>query len=236
MPPFPLDIRRHTPDLIRPLWDRVKGRNTQPHATVTHTTPANRPTGPAHPATWNTFVFVKWQKKAQPRYLDVTTQYAVNWGSSRDARSGGSIEYIYGNTQTHGCRMTVQNHVLRFDIRARGDRATMGGGRDMFLSGWKRIRQDGISIRRIKGNWLRGQDSTNFNSYINDRNVRGLSPEDAARNTWTGKIAAELGYTRIKITREVSTQVKVLFSKPRWPASGFSRQASHDQSHADFRR
>jgi hypothetical protein len=69
----------------------------------------------------------------------------------------------------------------------------------------------------IKGNWQYGTNLDEFNQNLQN----GMSFSDAARSTWTGRRAAELGYTDVSYdpfsfsgTFGHYTQVKFYFTKP----------------------
>jgi hypothetical protein len=70
-------------------------------------------------------------------------------------------------------------------------------------------------VETIKGNWTPQQRfSDNFNSF--EQNLRrGLSPEEAARNTFTGKVAGKRGYTEVEIDYHIpGEEAYVWFRKP----------------------
>ena len=60
-------------------------------------------------------------------------------------------------------------------------------------------------------------ESTNLDQFVKNRET--MSPEDAARNTWTGRRAAEFGFTEVSLPFPPEMvgkymDVRVLFSRP----------------------
>ena len=62
----------------------------------------------------------------------------------------------------------------------------------MFYDLMKRLEADGVKVEQIRGTWLDGDDSVNFNQF---RNLTTKHPfmtqKEAAFNTWTGQRAME---------------------------------------------
>lgn len=110
----------------------------------------------------------------------------------------------------HGLEARVtRSGELNLSIAANGTRsAEFGSGADMFNSLMRRLDSDGVQVNSIRSEWVPGGQSTNYNQYIDGINS-GLSPSQAAANTWTGQRAAEHGFTNITVN---STDGVVSFS------------------------
>lgn len=92
------------------------------------------------------------------------------------------------------------------------DSSLQGSGRDMFISAMQRLSNEGIQVNQIRGNWLNGGDSVNTAQY--QANIAtGMSPEQAAKNTWTGKVAADFGFTKVQSVTNSPIGVVVIFGK-----------------------
>jgi hypothetical protein len=146
--------------------------------------------------------------KPAPKYLDLTDRFLGR------QLGDGSMVYRYGNPRSHGLEVRAsRDGVLRFEIRARGDRAAMGGGRDMFVSAMQRLETDGVVPQTIMDHWSMG-DNDNYNEYV--RNLAAsMTSQQAARNTWTGRRAAEYGLTHVESVQAIGVgRIKVSFTKP----------------------
>ena len=128
----------------------------------------------------------------------------------------GSIDLDYLNPDNgHGLLVNVDSKgVLGFEIRAEGDTTLLGSGTDMFSSAMLRLEQEGVKVNAIRGAWERDSDSVNTAEYL--QNIKnGMPPEEAAANTWTGRIAARYGYTKSNTPKmsTLSDTTLVIFSK-----------------------
>jgi hypothetical protein len=113
----------------------------------------------------------------------------------------------------HGLTMHVDAQgVLGLDVRAWGDAARFGSGTDMILSGMERLRADGVQVTAIRGEWFSSTQSRNFQEFMASRSA--LGDRQAAANTWTGRLAARLGYTQVSQPMVSSSRVRVLFTRP----------------------
>jgi filamentous hemagglutinin len=90
----------------------------------------------------------------------------------------------------------------------------------MMLSGMNRLKTDGVQINGIRGFWSEDFGSTNLDAYWNNI-ATGMSPQNAAANTWTGRFADRLGYTNISVpqtplgmTPQPGIPVVTIFKKP----------------------
>lgn len=125
------------------------------------------------------------------------------------------ITLKYGNPDgVSGLRMDIdQNGILGFDIRSAPDHPYMNeSGIDMFSSAMKRIEEEGIVVDKIRGAWVSGTDSVNTAQYIENIN-KGLSPTDAALNTWTGKMAQRYGFNKVEEIKDNGGIIYVIFGK-----------------------
>ena len=77
-----------------------------------------------------------------------------------------------------------------------------------------RLNQDGIQVNSIRGAWLQGTDSVNYSQYTQGI-ANGLAPEQAALNTWTGKLAQQYGYTQVQSVEQSSGNIYALFARPK---------------------
>lgn len=84
----------------------------------------------------------------------------------------------------------------------------------MLNDAWNKL---GSQVKHIEGYWMPGGDmSDNFDSF-NSALARRLTPEQAAMQTWTGKMAAEKGFTVVTSVGVVGNEgvIHVVFSKPK---------------------
>ncbi|MGC3939531.1 hemagglutinin repeat-containing protein [Roseobacter sp. EG26] len=134
---------------------------------------------------------------------------------NRINRSDVDAQYLYRDPDSgHGIEITVQNGSLEFNVAAGGDAAALGSGTDMFNSAILRLQRDGVVVDRVQGVWIPGTGSDNYSQFINNVNS-GLTRTDAARNTWTGRIAASHGYTEVvETTRPGSNVIDFEFVRP----------------------
>lgn len=112
---------------------------------------------------------------------------------------------------------SVTNGDLQFGTQTRfkGDRSVLNA-KELFPMMLAHF--DG-RFERIVGRWQTGHGMTkNLDTF--NLLTRTMSPEAAALRTWTGRLAAENGYTKVEILetegrRGNYTRVKVAFSRPR---------------------
>jgi hypothetical protein len=144
--------------------------------------------------------------KLTPR-VDISDRFNVQ--SFKD----GSRTYKYGNPEgVHGLEVHVDaDGVLGFNIRAQGDSAIHGSGRDMFNSAMLRLKQDNVNVNQIRGYWESGTDSVNYSQFSN--NINAMSQEQAALNTWTGQLAKDHGFGNIVSIHERFGDIVVIFGK-----------------------
>lgn len=128
----------------------------------------------------------------------------------------GSTTLQYGNPEgVHGLIVNVdKNGVLGFEIRAPqgGSSMSQATGTDMFLSATQRLQQEGVQVNSIRGTWIEGTDSVNSAQYLSNLS-KGMTPQQAAANTWTGRIAASQGYTNVGVPKTGYGTTTVIFGK-----------------------
>jgi hypothetical protein len=69
-------------------------------------------------------------------------------------------------------------------------------GRWLFRAAWDHFVAEGVRILGVRGDWTFGDNLDEFNR-LTANGATGL--EDAARSTWTGQRAAEVGFTTVAI-------------------------------------
>jgi hypothetical protein len=157
-------------------------------------------------STANTPPTVASKQPSQPR-VDLTDKFAAK------KHRNGATELRYGNPDNgHGLIVHVdKDGVLGFDIRAQGDVATLGSGKDMFISAMNRLRQDGVTVNKIRGYWIEGTDSVNSLQFL--KNLEIMPVHDAAKNTWTGRIAEEAGFPTIEKVKTTLGNTTAIFGR-----------------------
>lgn len=76
------------------------------------------------------------------------------------------------------------------------------------------------NIAGIRGSWVFGDNLISFHTNVKEKR---MSPEDAARNTWTGKMAAKYGFTEVQfekssvVSEEGLPSIRVVFYRPGSP-------------------
>jgi hypothetical protein len=159
--------------------------------------------------------------------LDVSNRMAVTRTQDGDGRITHVLEY--GKPLDHGLIAFLKaDGTLAFTVNSREDqRGTDGGGRDMFISAMKRFKQEGLEVKAIGAHWygeLGTRDSDNLNQYASS--LRKMPASDAAKSTWTGRLAAEFGFAHATVTQSLelgdeddstggmAEEVDVVFTKP----------------------
>ncbi|MEV4124605.1 hypothetical protein, partial [Nocardia sp. NPDC049707] len=143
--------------------------------------------------------------------------------SSRDADfddSPNAYTNRYGGDNQHGIHGRVDaDGILRVTVRVGDGTPT---GREMFRD---MMRELGHQVTEIRAEWNadeRVRDNLDtFNAGIQELY---LTPEDAARNTFTGKLAVELGFTEVRFDQDAMRgrpgeyeKVVAHFSRPETP-------------------
>jgi hypothetical protein len=129
--------------------------------------------------------------------------------------------FNYGSDD-HGIKATLRrNGSLKFEVHSKPtERSNFGGGRDMFISLMRRIKKENLEVKSIAGEWLGvvgTRNSENLNQYV--ENLKTMNEKDAAINTWTGRLAADFGYTEVDIHQSLEEnfgvhEAMVFFRRP----------------------
>ena len=131
------------------------------------------------------------------------------------ANKNGSVTLQYGNPDgVHGLIVNVDRQgILGFDIRSTpGNSFSDASGTDMFASAMQRLQRENVQVNAIRGVWIEGADSVNAAQYLTNLN-RGLSPRNAAADTWTGRMAARYGYTNVGAPSAGFSSTTVIFGR-----------------------
>jgi hypothetical protein len=142
--------------------------------------------------------------------VDVTDDFIVKTGSD------GTVRLQYGNPDgVSGLIVNVDSDgTLGFNIRAPsgGDPVSGASGTDMFASAMQRLDQEGVQVNAIRGTWIEGTDSVNSAEYLSNLD-QGMSPQQAAANTWTGRMAARYGFTNVGVPNTGYSTTTVIFGR-----------------------
>jgi hypothetical protein len=146
--------------------------------------------------------------------LDLTSQFSVQKGAGGLKLQYGDPQYWSVVDSSHGIVGFVDKQgILGIDVFANPSlRASRGSGTDMFNSLISRTTREGVELQGIRGAWISGTDSVNFMQYRAGISG-GLSPEQAALNTWTGKLAQQHGFTTVEKVIDTGN-VYSIFRKP----------------------
>ena len=148
------------------------------------------------------------QEPPTPR-LDVSEKFKIK-------RYDGmtDIDYLDAENGIHGLNAYInRDGILSFDIRAQGDASILGSGTDMFSSLMKKIKSENIFINGINGVWELGKDSVNAAEFVQNTNA-GMTREQAAMSTWTGRIASRYGYTVVLVPDQLGGVQFAYFRRP----------------------
>ncbi|RKP43266.1 hypothetical protein, partial [Trinickia fusca] len=128
----------------------------------------------------------------------------------------GSVTLQYGDPEgVHGLIVNVDRQgVLGFDIRSApgGSSLSNASGTDMFASAMERLEREGVQVNAIRGMWIGGTDSVNAAQYLSNLD-RGMPPQQAAANTWTGRMVARYGYTNVGMPNTGYSVTTVIFGR-----------------------
>ncbi len=144
--------------------------------------------------------------------------------AERLARQADVAVATYSNTYRAGEHDGIhgwvdEDGVLLYQISTA---AGTPSGRQMFRDMMDEI---GSHVRAIRGPWSVGDSfSDNIDTFNAYRQDLGLSPEDAARRTFTGRMAGDMGFTEVTVNHLIGPGgehliVDVTFSKPESTAS-----------------
>lgn len=112
---------------------------------------------------------------------------------------------------------------LSFYVRAKGDRLTHGSGRDMFIGLMNKLKKEGIEIKQIKTHWETKSESVNAQEFLKNLN-QGMSQQEAASKTWTGRLIAHYRFKPETFTKNGSCHY-VVFKKATPPYNNDSRRS-----------
>lgn len=150
---------------------------------------------------------------AQTPRVNVADKFSVTRGEL------GEISLKYHDLKVHGLNLEVNaNGVLTLEVKAGGDATKLGSGKDMFYSAMQRLSSEKIAVNEIQGFWvspdlLKAKDTVNAAEYIANR-AKGWSEIKSAQNTWTGRVAAEYGFTQVTNVRDTGAFIEAAFRKP----------------------
>ncbi len=111
-------------------------------------------------------------------------------------KSERALAVSYGADDGHTILGVVFGRRLVFSIQAENDRSRYGTGSEIFLSMIRVYHQNGIDINVIDGDWSRDYLHTNYDQF-KQLLAEGKNVNQAARGTYTGKMAERLGLTEI---------------------------------------
>ena len=83
---------------------------------------------------------------------------------------------------------------LSLAIYTKAAKSTVRGG-EVFNAILDKFIADGVAFKGVRGLWYEGDNLATFNDLIR----QGLNPEEAAAQTFTGKMANRSGYTKVRI-------------------------------------
>ena len=86
-------------------------------------------------------------------------------------------------------------------IYTKGLKSTVRGG-EVFKAILDKFQADGIGFKGVRGLWYEGDNLATFNDLIK----KGFTPEEAAAQTFTGKMAARSGYSKVRFDYENSVK------------------------------
>jgi len=117
------------------------------------------------------------------------------------------IKFDYKPELTHLILGSVDTEIMQYMIRAGGDRAQSGYAKEMFLTMVETFKQNGVKVNRIDDHWPAWGAMTTNNHQFWHHVDKGESLENAAKKTFTGQRAAEIGLSEVYIPDEVRTIV-----------------------------
>jgi hypothetical protein len=122
---------------------------------------------------------------------------------------GGPSRLIYEPDKSHKIIVDhFPDYGTNYLIKANVDREKYGSGTEMFLSAIKKLHGNGEDISRIKDTWDAGQLGTNWKQFMDARQA-GDSTEQAAKHTFTGRMAERIGLTSVNVSK-VSAEIEVV--------------------------
>lgn len=141
--------------------------------------------------------------------LDVSERFSIN-------RLDGliNIDYLDAENGNHGLNAYInRDGILLFEIRAQGEASILGSGIDMFASLMQRINIENIEINGVNGLWDSETDSANAAEFVRNINA-GMTKEQAAMNTWTGRVVSRYGYNQVLVPAPMGRVQFAYFRRP----------------------
>ncbi len=145
-------------------------------------------------------------------------------------RDYNDYKYAYDHSFT---ALIVDESALRYSVLATGNKIDFGSGSEMFLSAVKTFHLNGVEIDKILAQWDNSAKyGTNFDQF-SDALRKGASLEQAAKQTFTGKMAAKLGLTSVNTSKlkkeveEISNTLQPIFQHPDWGAGKQMNDYAH---------
>ncbi|PPJ34046.1 hypothetical protein C5E41_00005, partial [Nocardia nova] len=135
-----------------------------------------------------------WDSAHPPRDDSGDGQQPRSPAGPPEPRDGGGRSYAnhYGGDTSYGIKGWVTEHgVLHVEVRVGPDTPS---GRQMFRDLMNEL---GDGVDAIQAEWFDGGALTDNLDSFNAGVQEGLTPEEAARRTFTGILAEELGYTEV---------------------------------------
>lgn len=152
----------------------------------------------SHAATWKTIGEGHVPPARTLRDLSNRPVFDIHrWGSGYDFayRPEGALQhFMFGGVDQHG--------VMRFAIRAGESRQQYGSGAEMVMTMTNALQALHIPIRQIECVWeCAGAMTSNHRQFWANMD-NGMSPEQAARETFTGRMAGELNLREVSFSAE----------------------------------
>jgi len=116
-------------------------------------------------------------------------------------------KFDYKPELTHFILGNVDTEIMQYMIRAGGDRAQSGYAKEMFLTMVETFKQNGVKLNQIDDHWPAWGVMTTNNHQFWHHVDKGEPLENAAKKTFTGQRAAEIGLSEVYIPDEVRTIV-----------------------------
>jgi hypothetical protein len=126
----------------------------------------------------------------------------------------GKATYSYGSlNQGQGLNASVDaSGVLRVEVKSGTRPAQYGTGSEMFDDMMSVVNKDG-KVTTVQGQWSNTPGlSDNFDAFTANLKA-GMTPKEAALNTWTGKQAARYGFTTAEVNTLSDGSYSVNFTK-----------------------
>jgi len=125
------------------------------------------------------------------------------------------VIYNVDASRNNGIESDLRNGVLKLTIYARDHQDEYGHGSETFLSMVKKYTDNHQNIRQINADWTGISTlSTNQNQLVSAL-TGNTSAEQAAKKTFTGKMAERLALTKVSI---IDNEFKPIFTHPDWGA------------------